>query len=258
MASETESNALSTLTSPCDVASDVTDVSIGSEGALEELELPEHDEHSICIMVTRTYKREKARPAKQRDRSLNTWYRKHGEEVSEDKQRRWMCELCWKAKKFTHYAQTSNKAIVRHLKDSHDITQNGLTNVNQLQITQAKDSSGNFVSITPSIFDWETLKLRLIEWIVVMHIAFSQVENDSFRRFLAVLSPSLEKWIPRAGNTVRSWILAEFEQRQDDIKKQLLASRSRIHLSSDLWTSPNHLFFVGTTVPPLRSRLVDA
>jgi hypothetical protein len=47
MASETESNALSALTSPCDVASDVTDVSIGSEGALEELELPEHDEHSI-------------------------------------------------------------------------------------------------------------------------------------------------------------------------------------------------------------------
>jgi hypothetical protein len=180
----------------------------------------------LYIMVTRTYKRGKARPAKQRDRSLNTWYRKHGEEVSEDKQRRWMCELCWKTKKFTHYAQTSNKAIVRHLKDSHDITQNGHTNVNQLQITQAKDSSGNFVSITPSSFDWETLKLRLIEWIIVMHIAFSQVENDSFRRFLAVLSPSLEKWIPRAGNTVRSWILAEFEQRQDDIKKQLLASRS--------------------------------
>jgi hypothetical protein len=47
MASETESKALSALTSPCDVASDVTDVSIGSEGALEELELPEHDEHSI-------------------------------------------------------------------------------------------------------------------------------------------------------------------------------------------------------------------
>jgi hypothetical protein len=91
-----------------------------------------------------------------------------------------------------------------------------------------------------------------------MHIAFSRVENDSFRQFLAVLSPSLEKWIPRAGNTVRSWILAEFEQRQDDIKKQLPASRSRIHLSFDLWTSPNHLFFVGTIVPPLRSRLVDA
>jgi hypothetical protein len=54
-----------------------------------------------------------------------------------------------------------------------------------------------------------------------MHIAFSQVESDWFRRFLAVLSPSLEKWIPKAGNTVRGWILAEFERRQEEVKKQL-------------------------------------
>jgi hypothetical protein len=155
-----------------------------------------------------------------------------------------MCKICWEAKKFTHYAQTSNKAIVKHLKDLHDITQDDRTNVIQLRITPADDSS-NFVSVTPSIFDWEILKLRLIEWIVVMHIAFSQVESDWFRRFLAVLSPSLEKWIPKAGNTVRGWILAEFERRQEEVKKQLWASRSRIHLSFDLWTSPNHLSFVG-------------
>ena len=246
MASETTSNAPSASTSPCDLASDVADFSIGSEGArsqVEELDLPEHNDYSI-YHGDRTYKRGKARLAKQRDRSLNTWYWKYGEEISEDKQRRWMCKICWEAKKFTHYAQTSNKAIVKHLKDLHDITQDDRTNVIQLRITPADDSS-NFVLVTPSIFDWEILKLRLIEWIVVMHIAFSQVESDWFRRFLAVLSPSLEKWIPKAGNTVRGWILAEFERRQEEVKKQLWASRSRIHLSFDLWTSPNHLSFVG-------------
>ena len=78
-----------------------------------------------------------------------------------------------------------------------------------------------------------------------MHIAFSQVRNDWFRRFLAALSPGLEKWIPKAGNTIRDWILAEFERRQEEVKQQLFASKSRIHLSFDLWTSPNHLSFVG-------------
>ena len=78
-----------------------------------------------------------------------------------------------------------------------------------------------------------------------MHITFSQIENDWFRRFLAVLSPSLEMWIPRAGNTVRAWILAEFERRQGEIKKRLQGSKSRIHLSFDLWTSPNNMSFVG-------------
>jgi len=85
----------------------------------------------------------------------------------------------------------------------------------------------------------------LVEWIVVLHITFSQVENDWFRRFLAVLSPSLETWIPRAGNTVRAWILAEFERRQEEVKKRLQKSKSRIHLSFDLWTSPNNMAFVG-------------
>jgi len=247
MTSETESNAPSVLTSACDLASEVANISIESErlqSQIEEFELPEHDDYSIYD-DGKTYKRGKARPAKQRDRSLNTWYWEHGEGIFEDKKRRWMCEACWKIKKFIHYAETSNKAIVKHLKETHDITEHGHINVIQLQITPADDKSGNLVSITPSIFDWETLKLRLIEWIIVMHIAFSQVENDWFRRFLAVLSPSLEKWIPKAGNTIKSWILAEFEERQKDIKKQLQASKSRIHLSFDLWTSPNHLSFVG-------------
>ncbi len=77
-----------------------------------------------------------------------------------------------------------------------------------------------------------------------MHISFSQVENDWFRRFLTALSPSLEKWILKAGNTVRAWILAEFERRRKDIKKRIHESKSRIHLSFDLWTSPNHLSFI--------------
>src|SRR6266850_2382557 len=112
----------------------------------------------------------------------------------------------------------------------------------RLEITPAGD---NVFSIIPSFFNWEILKLRLVEWIVVLHITFSQVENDWFRRFLAVLSPSLETWIPRAGNTVRAWILAEFERRQEEVKKRLQKSKSRIHLSFDLWTSPNNMAFVG-------------
>ena len=77
-----------------------------------------------------------------------------------------------------------------------------------------------------------------------MYIVFSQVQNDWFRRFLAALSPGLEKWIPKAGNTIRDWILAEFERRQEEVKQQLFASKSQIHLSFDLWTSPNHLSFI--------------
>ena len=75
-----------------------------------------------------------------------------------------------------------------------------------------------------------------------MHITFSQVESTHFRRFLEVLSPRLAR---SSGNTVRNWIITEFKQKQKQIKAQLDSSKRSIHLTFDLWTSPNHLSIVG-------------
>jgi hAT family C-terminal dimerisation region len=226
------------------LANNMADLSIGSEDTQAQSELPEHDEQSIRY-GSRIYKRGQARSATRRDRSPIAWYWKHGEEISqaEDRGKRWKCEPCWGAGKFTHFARTSNKAITNHLKDVHQITQD--PDRIRLEITPPQDPDGGVSISIPSFFNWELLKLRLIEWIVVMHITFSQVENEWFRRFLAALSPSLEGWIPRAGNTVKAWILKEFERRQEGIKKRLHTSKSRIHLSFDLWTSPNNMAFVG-------------
>jgi len=62
--SETESNTPSTL------ASDIADISIGTGDTQSQLELPQHDKHSI-YHNNKTYKRGKARPAKRRDKSPN-------------------------------------------------------------------------------------------------------------------------------------------------------------------------------------------
>ena len=230
MASEPESNFTSGPASEFLQTED-------TESHGEEPGLPEHNEH--CIFHRgKTYKRGDARPAKQRGRPLTAWYWKYGEEIAEGMNERWMCKPCWGDQKFTSYAVRSNNGIRNHLEKAHKITEKAKTSV-VLPRTADNDNS-----IIPTIFSWENLKLRLIEWIVVMHIAFSQVENDWFRRFLKALSPTLADWIPRAGNTVKAWILAQFQLRRQDIKKQLQASKSRIHLSFDLWSSPNHMSFV--------------
>jgi hAT family C-terminal dimerisation region len=206
--------------------------------------LPEHDENGIRDGI-KTYTRGNARPAKQK-RPLKGWYWKYGENIhdTDNKDYRWKCEPCWESekpedRKFTHFAVSSNKSITNHLENDHAIFNIQPSN------TRAAPSAGASGHSVLSIFDWERLKLRFIEWIVVMHITFSQVESEWFRRFLVVLSPTLEGWIPRAGNTVKKWILAEFEKRQERVKNRLHESKSRIHLSFDLWTSPNNFAFVG-------------
>jgi hypothetical protein len=44
---------------------------------------------------------------------------------------------------------------------------------------------------------------------------------------------------------MRKWIMNDFKQRKKDIKRQLQESKSSIHLSFNLWTSPNHFTIVG-------------
>lgn len=40
-------------------------------------------------------------------------------------------------------------------------------------------------------------------------------------------------------NTIRKWVIQEFEQRKRKMRHELRAARSNIHISFDLWTSPN-------------------
>ncbi|KAN0072723.1 hypothetical protein V8E54_008837 [Elaphomyces granulatus] len=112
-----------------------------------------------------------------RARSPVGWYWKHGEEIhdTEANERRWKCGPCWDSKKFTHYAVTSNKSIVKHLANEHNLSVPAIQPTGLIPMITPAASSGDSIL---SIFDWERLKLFLIEWIVVMHITFSQVETQ--------------------------------------------------------------------------------
>ena len=150
MASGTKSNSpsasASASVSPCDLDSDGADISMGSGGLQSQLELPKHDEHSI-YHGDKIFKRGKARPAKRRDRSPNTWYWQYGEEIYEDNQRRWMCEPCWEDKKFTHYTQNSNRSIIKHLEETHEISEDDCASGIRLKITPPDNTSAS-TSIT--------------------------------------------------------------------------------------------------------------
>lgn len=170
------------------------------------------------------------------------WVWTVGEEVYDEGEKKyyWLCSSCLEEDSFRTFAPTSTQWIKNHVKKAHSLTEDGSEPTEPTEDNiNASDSS--YISR----INFDRLKQRLLEWIVVMHISFSQVESEWFRRFLEALSPRLTNWIPISGDTVRNWILAEFKRRQNQIKSQLEASKSLVHLSFDLWTSPNHLSIVG-------------
>ena len=77
-----------------------------------------------------------------------------------------------------------------------------------------------------------------------MHISFSQVENEAFRGLLLYLSAALATYLPSSGTTIRNWIMEDFKQRRQKIKKDLHLSKSLVHFSFDMWTSPNSIAMI--------------
>ena len=88
-------------------------------------------------------------------------------------------------------------------------------------------------------------KSASIEWIVCLHLAFAVVESEYFRTFLEICSLAAVTLLPRDGETIRNWVTAAFQNRKQQVKAWLHQTHGLVHLSFDLWTSPNHLAMVG-------------
>jgi hypothetical protein len=84
----------------------------------------------------------------------------------------------------------------------------------------------------------------LIRWIVCMHVALSVIEHHTFRELVVYICPALEPFFVKTGKTIRRWILEEFKKQRVRVKDELGLAKSMIHVSFDLWTSPNSLGFV--------------
>ena len=73
-----------------------------------------------------------------------------------------------------------------------------------------------------------------------MHIPISVAENVKFRAWMHTTTPAISKLLPKNGDTICNWILKEFKVRQSELIEALKFSKSLVHFSFDLRTSPHH------------------
>ena len=181
---------------------------------------------------------------KGRKRTSVIW--KHGFEMVNAKTRakHYYCRLCLDDGKDPTYKPLvldGNSSALNHYRSMHEekpaisTVERGSSAVASA-VASAAASPGPVELVFQSTM--EKFKLLLIQWIVFCHIAFFQVENGYFRSLISFLNSALAKFIP-SRNTLRDWVLTEYNARKGDMRRQLRKSRSNIHLSFDLWTSPN-------------------
>jgi hypothetical protein len=97
------------------------------------------------------------------------------------------------------------------------------------------------------VFLPEVFHQKLLCLIAVLHLLFSIVEQDEFRDLLLYSSPQLRynDILPKSSTTIKMWLLELFLLSQALLIKLLLTSGTKIHISFDLWSSPNHFSILG-------------
>jgi hypothetical protein len=161
-----------------------------------------------------------------------------------DHRSRYRCRLCVGGRTFKLGAGNSTSNAVAHLR-VHNISVIGRERETPSEIDRETNSpiSTSYHSFV-NIVKIEVLKDRLLQWIISDNVPFSVVESDRFLKILNYLNPGIEDKIG-GRRTLSRMLVLEFQRCQTLMKSLLAISLSKIHLSFDLWTSPNQLAIVG-------------
>lgn len=88
-------------------------------------------------------------------------------------------------------------------------------------------------------------RFYLLRWMVRRNIVFSEVEDDDFQAMITACNKGVADYLVQSGQTMRNWVEEEYVYAMTEIEKVLASSFSKIHISFDLWTSPNGYAFCG-------------
>lgn len=83
-------------------------------------------------------------------------------------------------------------------------------------------------------------KKAITELVACCDLPIAIPESPRLRQVLNIWNPILtEQLLPKSDTTMMRWLIEAFTENLAAVKKQLHGAISKIHLSADLWTSPN-------------------
>jgi len=113
------------------------------------------------------------------------------------------------------------------------------------------ESSGQTSEIDTQVFrkqlNQDVINEALVSLIVVRNLPFSTVEWPEFHTFCQVLNPESKDFVTTTHSQVKNKIKKAYEIHKDTIRKKLQSALTSIHLSVDIWTSPNKHLLLGVT-----------
>ena len=166
----------------------------------------------------------------------------------------WRCKYCSK----TYATNGGNSCIKRHLLEKHVKTekssrenisakrQRSIEHSLELADNQSfKRRKLNTTSSDGCSLDGGQLEVLYIKSLTACHLPLRLVECPEFRDLLNYINNDIDTWLPTSHTTVTHWVLRQFKSMKEQMRSRLHSARTDIHISCDLWTSPNCLPILG-------------
>jgi hypothetical protein len=156
------------------------------------------------------------------------------------------------------YFSNISSNMRRHLKRRHNINVEiavgrvQATTVQQLeQLYLRAKLSDQTEEIDAQVFEkqlnQDIINEALVSLIVVRNLPFRMVEWPEFHTFCQVLNPKSDSFITTAHSQIGRKIREAWQTHKDTVRKKLQSALSSIHLSVDIWTSPNRHLLLAVT-----------
>jgi hypothetical protein len=153
--------------------------------------------------------------------------------------------------KHCSYGNSITTNIRQHLFRQHEIQVEIRTNSTKataieklldLWHTAMEDRTTNQLErlVLEKVLNKDISQKALLELIVTRNLPLSIVQWPEFHTFCGTLNPRSINILPTSHSTVTSWLQSSFEEQYDIVRKKLQSARTNIHLSVDIWTSPNN------------------
>ena len=150
---------------------------------------------------------------------------------------RWQCKYCSKSYDSSAMTHPNTHLSARH--NIRDEQQRG----KPIFTRQFSENSKSFF-MKRAIFKPETFRSCLIDWVLRDRISFHEIESEPFREMIASLRPEALE-VLNCANTIRAHCLQQFQAARENMKQLFTTAKSKIHISADLWTSPNNYALLG-------------
>jgi hypothetical protein len=138
----------------------------------------------------------------------------------------------------------------KHLKGHHKITVEKALSKNQVtvnlqlrqyyqQATGTSEQEELDTEILEAHLNTSIITKALITLIIIRNLSYTLVEWPEFHTFCQVLNRATKGKITTSHSGIASSVKEAWERHQDTVRQVLQAALSLIHISLDIWTSPN-------------------